>query len=104
MSEASQVFGIHMDETATGGALIIRSQPYWKGETTVACLLNSLGQQMESYVATYREYKKGVFDSVVAAVFTDLPAGNYDVFWTEQSDFQKNATVEPGKIVEVSFP
>ena len=102
MSDIAQIFGIHLD--AASGALIIHSQPYWNGKFAVAFLLNSQGQPMESYYATYREYKKSGFGKVVAAVFTELPAGNYDVLWTEQSEFQKSATVYPGSVVEVEFP
>ena len=79
--------------------MIIHSQPYWNGKYAVAILLNSHGQQVESYYATYREYKKGVFGKMVAAVFFEQPAGNYEVLWTEQSEFQKSATVYPGSVV-----
>lgn len=104
MAQNKPIHGVRVAATAAGGALIIRSQQYWKNETTVAYRLNNHGRQAESYYATYREFKQGVFGSVVAAIFPDLPPGTYDVLWTEQSDFQKTTTVHPGSVAEVSFP
>ncbi len=89
--------------TIAGGRLTVWAPNWYSTGTVVAYALDSNGSRGQEYYANLAEYQNGSGTEVMAAVFSILPPGNYEVENPRYSCTYRKVTVFPGSEADVDF-